>query len=390
MVDLQLLHVACKAASGAKVERVSGLGTAINRSLKQQLTPEERTRIEEIKELSHRLFAPNLGGSFEVLAIRPMLPVLAEYCTDVRYFHALRTIFAVPRGLLKRGVEVEFEVELRAAVARRVAGAASMGYRPDDRDANTRADPDLVAAVVKRRNEARTAGVAPRTAKVGGGGSGIGSGEHVAGVGGGGGGAKKHSSGMRRAEGGASAGNAAAATTSSDSAIGTTVNTELGTDKVNELRTKRLARAHAIAGESKTEVEKREELKSMLAKHVVVALKPYLKKRVIKNADEFKKFAREITKTVMNGIDEHRGGKYAAGVRAGNGKDGAAADGGGGGGGGGGGAGDTADPSKPKSKSKSKMLPRWSFKSRTPAELEAAALAAVRIRMCDLDPLNGK
>eukprot|EP00729_Bicosta_minor_P002807 gene2807-722_t len=159
IVDLQLVQVACLSASGADVVRVQGLGRAIDKSLKHQLTHEERTRIEDTKELSHRLFAPNLGGSFDILAVRPLLPVLIEYCTDVRYFHMLKITFAVPRGMFTCGVEVEFPHELSAAIAKRVESSASMMYRPDDRDANTLADPELVAAVAKKRDEAKTAGL---------------------------------------------------------------------------------------------------------------------------------------------------------------------------------------------------------------------------------------
>lgn len=323
IVDLQLVQVACLSASGADVVRVQGLGRAIDKSLKHQLTHEERTRIEDTKELSHRLFAPNLGGSFDILAVRPLLPVLIEYCTDVRYFHMLKITFAVPRGMFTCGVEVEFPHELSAAIAKRVESSASMMYRPDDRDANTLADPELVAAVAKKRDEAKTAGLGARKTKIDGK-------------------AKSSSSSSSGGSGCSGGGGGVPAT---------------------------VAAASAKNG-SKTEMAKREEMKSVLAKHVVQQLKPYFKKEgIIQDIQSFKKVAREITKTVMDGIDKRRAGSNSAASNAA----------GGGGSGGGGGSSNSR---------RAGQLPRWSCSSRTPSELKNAAVAAVRIKMCDKDPLG--
>lgn len=323
VVDLQLLHVAALAASGAQVVRVQGLGRAIDKALKLELTHDERKRIEDTKDLSHRLFAPNRGGTFDIWKHRPFLPVLLEYMTDVRYFHMLRKVFAVPRGLLKSGVEVEFANELQAAVTRRVEGSTSMMYRPDDRDANTLADPGLVDAVVSRRNGARAVGIGTAEPLHPGGGA-----------------AKlvqKVPAAIKSCNqvAAAAARGGFAATSSRD-----------GTVKDRS---------------PNSDIQMREELKATVAKHVVAALKPHFKRGLLKSTEEFRTVAREITKTVMDGIDKYRGGKYAS-------------DRGGGGGGGGG-----------KIDKKRAVVPGWN--ARTPAELEAAAFAAVRIKMCDRDPL---
>jgi hypothetical protein len=125
VLDLQLIQVACGVACGRVPSRLGGLGTAIKRTLAPQLSHAEIDRLVRVKDLAHRVFAPDLGGSYEMWKVRPLSPLLLEYMTDVRYFHMLRQVYAIPRALLAVGVEVKFAAELAAANAARVSASCS-------------------------------------------------------------------------------------------------------------------------------------------------------------------------------------------------------------------------------------------------------------------------
>ena len=53
------------------------------------------------------LFAPEHGGSYGVWLERPLQPLLLEYATDCRFFHALHAALAQPPGMKKFASAIE-------------------------------------------------------------------------------------------------------------------------------------------------------------------------------------------------------------------------------------------------------------------------------------------
>jgi hypothetical protein len=82
VVDLQLLDVAQRLLAGVPCARVSGLGFVCERTPRAGLSPRERERLAAVKRDARALFAPELGGSYDVWKARPLPAVLFEYCTD--------------------------------------------------------------------------------------------------------------------------------------------------------------------------------------------------------------------------------------------------------------------------------------------------------------------
>jgi exonuclease 3'-5' domain-containing protein 1 len=97
--DIQLMELATRTYSK---RCVNGLARCIERDL--AMTASERRRWTEGKDRGKRLFAPELGGSYEVFNMRPLAEEIALYCTqDVKlmpklwkhYFNKLSPTWAV-------------------------------------------------------------------------------------------------------------------------------------------------------------------------------------------------------------------------------------------------------------------------------------------------------
>ena len=145
IVDLQLLDTGHNVMGGRMVERVGGLGFIFEHSPHARLTVRERERMAEVKESARRLFLPEHGGSYEVWLTRPLTPLLLEYATDARHFHALR------ESLSTRLKGPKAAAALAAAVDRRLVLAHSLDFSSANRDDNVRVDPLLVAALAAVR-----------------------------------------------------------------------------------------------------------------------------------------------------------------------------------------------------------------------------------------------
>jgi hypothetical protein len=232
--------------------------------------------------LAHRIFAPDKGGTFEIWKHRPFLPVLVEYMTDVRYFHLLRDTYAVPRGLFWHGVEAEFAAALGAAVHRRIEAAICADYTPNDRDANTLADPILVAAIKARKDDTSTIGIGPNGGR-GGGGVGAGSKD----------GRNDGRKADRRKQSHTTATTALPSSTGNDTDIRSNTSKPHTTSStfVRPQRT-----GSSAAGRTKST----QEIKAIVAAHIITALKPYLKNGTIANSVVFKTIARELTSSVVS------------------------------------------------------------------------------------------
>lgn len=75
--DIQLFELAARTSSR---RLLSGLGKAIERDA--GLNYAERQVWSRTKEAGRRLFAPELGGSYEVFAKRPMSQAMMDYCVQ--------------------------------------------------------------------------------------------------------------------------------------------------------------------------------------------------------------------------------------------------------------------------------------------------------------------
>ena len=85
---------------------VKGLGMALQDL--PSITLAERRRMEALKAAGKKLFAPELGGSYDVWRARPMPAALVAYCAlDVKYLHAMRDAWAsyVPDHSMRSIVE---------------------------------------------------------------------------------------------------------------------------------------------------------------------------------------------------------------------------------------------------------------------------------------------
>ncbi|KAI4281307.1 MAG: hypothetical protein L6R38_003803 [Xanthoria sp. 2 TBL-2021] len=87
IIDIQLLEVASREWWDSK-NRLTGLGKLIQRDC--NLSEEQRSKSSRIKDVGRRLFAPELGGSYEVFNERLLREEIIEYCAqDVTYLPEL-------------------------------------------------------------------------------------------------------------------------------------------------------------------------------------------------------------------------------------------------------------------------------------------------------------
>ncbi|KFY20822.1 hypothetical protein V491_03398 [Pseudogymnoascus sp. VKM F-3775] len=88
--DIQLMELATRTFSR---RCVNGLARCIERDL--AMTQSERQQWAEGKDKGRRLFAPELGGSYEVFNLRPLAEEIALYCTqDVKLMPRLWSLYS--------------------------------------------------------------------------------------------------------------------------------------------------------------------------------------------------------------------------------------------------------------------------------------------------------
>ena len=156
VVDLQLLDVAHNVLVQRRTPpRLGGLGYLLERTSLARMSARERETMADVKARARALFAPELGGSYDVWMARPLDETLLEYATDVRFFHALRdslqgAIATATAGAARAPAAAAVAAALAAAVERRLAEVEGLEFSSDDRTANVRIDAallhDLVAA----------------------------------------------------------------------------------------------------------------------------------------------------------------------------------------------------------------------------------------------------
>jgi len=146
IIDLQLLGVASAAARGRALRQLGGLGWLFDRTYHAGMTPAERSRMAAVKSAARAMFAPERGGSYEAWLARPLPPVLVEYATDVRYFHAMWISLADAA----RGPPPGVCSALERATVRRCAEALEPGFDGADREARVAVDALLAAELAER------------------------------------------------------------------------------------------------------------------------------------------------------------------------------------------------------------------------------------------------
>ncbi|KAK6507208.1 hypothetical protein TWF481_005658 [Arthrobotrys musiformis] len=88
VIDLQLYELATREGFMNHRRFLHGLSKAIMANA--NLTLSEAARMERVKQMGVRLFAPEKGGSYEVFNRRPLPEELLEYCVqDVQYLPVL-------------------------------------------------------------------------------------------------------------------------------------------------------------------------------------------------------------------------------------------------------------------------------------------------------------
>jgi len=84
--DVQYLY--CKKFNSATDPYLKGLGKAMEKA--QWLSRDERSRLNDVKSIGTRLFAPEKGGTYEVWRRRPLGPDLLAYAVaDVVHLHEM-------------------------------------------------------------------------------------------------------------------------------------------------------------------------------------------------------------------------------------------------------------------------------------------------------------
>ena len=122
--DLQLFEVATRKPRGSYI---SGLAKCIQWDA--GLSFEEMSAASTTKQKGKLLFAPELGGSYEVFTQRQMSKEIIEYCVqDVGYLPRLWDEYA------RRYMSVEWVEKVAEETSKRVAVCKIPGYDPKGRD----------------------------------------------------------------------------------------------------------------------------------------------------------------------------------------------------------------------------------------------------------------
>lgn len=84
VIDLQLMELASRTKAGWADGRVKELKRCLE--VDANMKPEEKLRVQHVKDLGKRMFAPEVGGSYEVFKARPLAQEMTDYCVvDVTY-----------------------------------------------------------------------------------------------------------------------------------------------------------------------------------------------------------------------------------------------------------------------------------------------------------------
>ncbi|QSZ31560.1 hypothetical protein DSL72_001127 [Monilinia vaccinii-corymbosi] len=112
VIDLQLMELATRSRD-RKILR--GLAKCMDLDLVQ--TPEDLKVRSAIKQRGKQLFAPELGGRYEVFNDRPLNPVIADYCVqDVKFMPQLWEIYNAKFGKFHKAWPDKVERETKARV----------------------------------------------------------------------------------------------------------------------------------------------------------------------------------------------------------------------------------------------------------------------------------
>jgi exonuclease 3'-5' domain-containing protein 1 len=96
LICLQLCEVALRRQSGIGVNFLLGLGKVMENHLSLEV-------VNSIKQAGKQLFAPELGGRYDVFRERPLQKEIIEYCAiDVFYFDELFDKLFVPLSLVQK------------------------------------------------------------------------------------------------------------------------------------------------------------------------------------------------------------------------------------------------------------------------------------------------
>ena len=121
--DVQLMELATR--NGFSKRFVHGLAKCIAED--GSLTYKERRKWTQIKDKGRELFAPELGGSFQVFNTRPLAEDIRSYCVqDVQFLPRLR-------GHYWAMINSHWKAKVEAATRARVAESQTANYRPDGR-----------------------------------------------------------------------------------------------------------------------------------------------------------------------------------------------------------------------------------------------------------------
>lgn len=284
VIDLQLHYVASKILSGANMQWLCGLGKVLDRDeFKSIMAPAERSRLSIVKQNAHKLFAPQLGGSYAVWLERPLQTMLLEYATDCVYFPKLRRALNRNCGVWFAGIEEIFGNLLVDAAKARVDDAIAGNHDGSDRDRSIRVDPKFTTQVRRYLEENPARDRVPR----------------------------------RQHEVKSNCTTSKISTAPGDSGVAPTDRVLLSTNlskvcAADQHQMKTIARSNETLVTSvncnKNEHDSQEHhshaerklvmLKKKNAKIVVNLLKPYFKHSLIKSELQFKSLARSITKTL--------------------------------------------------------------------------------------------
>ncbi|KAL4963976.1 uncharacterized protein BDV14DRAFT_201234 [Aspergillus stella-maris] len=123
--DIQLHEFVTRPGRGGRF--VSGLAKCIDYDAGLSFT--ERTKGAAIKDKGKRLFAPELGGSYEVFNVRPMHDDIVRYCAqDVRVLPRLWATYD------RRVIDASLMRKVEDAVSERIDVCFEIGYTGKGRD----------------------------------------------------------------------------------------------------------------------------------------------------------------------------------------------------------------------------------------------------------------
>ena len=121
--DIQLLEVATRSFSK---NRVSGLATCIKNDA--ELTPKALAAWKATKQQGRSLFAPEIGGHYEVFNFRPIPQDIVDYCThDVVYLPVLWKLYT-------QKISVRWMEKVRIETRGRVVASQNASYKPHGRE----------------------------------------------------------------------------------------------------------------------------------------------------------------------------------------------------------------------------------------------------------------